>query len=497
MLVADVPAGLLHQALLLLGQHDVLPGIGGGHAAGQLAQAVHRLLVAALVQQPAPYGLRALQPGQAPGLGAGRRDLPRRKAELGRQLFQAAIRFQAGPGQRAAQQLQPFLLGGQFQLQLDGQTLQPAAGPLRREEKALAAQKLHPAQPGHHGPVGGQLLRPFLAVQVVQAQAGPGQVGGQGRVGRPLGPVLAVQPRKDAAAPAAGHQVLDLEFFARARRPRQQDGAALGPGHRRVQAAGRLLLDQQRRFGLVLFPVPQPQLRPAGDGAGGQVFAHHVPQHKAALGQLFGLEQPQKAALPGKARQALLGLFPRLQEQLDGQGRVGGAAGHVVLQIGEELFILAVHHRQVGQHHAAEGEVVQIEAHEQFQQRQRLVRAAHPRRQRRLDRVQLRLLARVQLAVQPALGGPRQVMLKLFPRDHQPQHVFQLAVGPQPLVAAVVLVQQQVHPGGQVLQQLALRLVSGVGPARLDGPQFFPLHRAPHGVCTVRAGVRLTWITPP
>ena len=446
MLVADVPAGLLHQALLLLGQHDVLPGIGGGHAAGQLAQAVHRLLVAALVQQPAPYGLRALQPGQAPGLGAGRRDLPRRKAELGRQLFQAAIRFQAGPGQRAAQQLQPFLLGGQFQLQLDGQTLQPAAGPLRREEKALAAQKL---------------------------------------------------PRKDAAAPAAGHQVLDLEFFARARRPRQQDGAALGPGHRRVQAAGRLLLDQQRRFGLVLFPVPQPQLRPAGDGAGGQVFAHHVPQHKAALGQLFGLEQPQKAALPGKARQALLGLFPRLQEQLDGQGRVGGAAGHVVLQIGEELFILAVHHRQVGQHHAAEGEVVQIKAHKQFQQRQRLVRAAHPRRQRRLDRVQLRLLARVQLAVQPALGGPRQVMLKLFPRDHQPQHVFQLAVGPQPLVAAVVLVQQQVHPGGQVLQQLALRLVSGVGPARLDGPQFFPLHRAPHGVCTVRAGVRLTWITPP
>ena len=496
-LMADVPAGLLHQPLLLVGQDDVLPGIGGGHPAGQLSQAVDRLPVAALMQQLPPDGPAPLEAGQAHRLRAGRRDLPRGKAELGRDLFQAAVLRQLRAAQRAAQQLEAVLLAGHIQRKLHRQAGHPGGCPLGRQVEPLARQAFQLVQPGHHRPVGGAQAAALGPVEMVQAQAGVGEVCGEGGFLRPGGPVLPFQVGKDAAALAPCHQMGDLEFFAGAPRPGQQYGAGGGACQHGVQPAGGLLPDGKRGVGGLLCPVVQPQPVPGRDRPGGEVLHHHRPQGQVALRQLVGVEQPQKAPPPGKAGQIALGLRPRRQKQLHRQRGVGGLAGHVVLQVGVQLLVFAVHLGQVGQRHAAALEVVQLKPPEQLQQRQAGGSPPGPHLDGRQHAVQLPPLAGGQLALQPPLRRPAQVMLKLFLRDHQPQHVFQLAVRAQPLMPAVILIEQQVHPGGQLFDQLALGLIAGVRPAGLQQPQFAPLHAAPHGVCTVRAGVMVTWITPP
>ena len=81
-LVADMVAGLLHQPLLGLGQHHVLPGIAGLHPPGQLIQPVYHLPVAACVYGTVIQGL-ILDPAKARRLHGRPFDLPGHEAELG------------------------------------------------------------------------------------------------------------------------------------------------------------------------------------------------------------------------------------------------------------------------------------------------------------------------------------------------------------------------------------------------------------------------------
>ena len=415
-LVFDVPAGPPHQLLLGLGHDHVVPGIGGGHEAGQRPQLMDHLPVTALVDQRAGNHLLAGQPDQPPCLAAGQPNLPGRKTELCRQLLRRHILPQSLPLQERAKQRQALPLRHRRQLQLHHQGAQPRPQGQPGQQKPLAPNQLQPCQ-GLHQPLlrGRHISRLVPPLQMVQAQTGPRQIGGQGRLLRQLPPVLPLQVRKDAPVPAAAHQMLHLEPLAAAVRAAQADAPLLRTGKHPVQPPGCLHLHRQRSVRAADPAVKERPSGPVSHSPRGQKFHRRLPQDHSALRQLLRTKQSGEAVFAGEAGHIVLHALPLRQKQLHRQVRPGGPPGHIVLQVREEFFIFAVQQDGVGQDHAALLELVQAAPRKEPQQRQGRVRPPRAQANGLLGLVQPQPVPGGQPGAQPRLGGPGQIVLKFLP----------------------------------------------------------------------------------
>ena len=233
-----------------------------------------------------------------------------------------------------------------------------------------------------------------------------------------------------------------LEPLTGALRAAEQHRTGRRIGENGIQPPGCLLLDEQGPLRFLVLPVKQPPPFAVRQGACGEVFHHHGVERQAALLQPLPGKELQKAAPAGKPGQVRLQFLPRRQQQLGRQSRVRPAAGHVVLEVGVELFVFSVCLRQVGQHHTVPLEGVQVKPLEEFQQWQPRRGPLDPCFDGDTDAVQLPLLAGGQLGPQAPLGRLFQIVFKFLPGHHQSQHVLQIAVGAQPLMAVVVQIEQ-------------------------------------------------------
>ena len=329
---------------------------------------------------------------------------------------------------------------------------------------------------------------------MVKAQIGVQQAGRERGLPGARAPVLPFQIGEHAALPVPRQQVLDLEQLTAARPAGQAEYAGQALLHHAVQPPRNLPLHDERAVWAARRPVEHRQSLPARDRPTGKVFQRQRLQHKLAPRQRVRLEQAGKPPLPGESRQILLHIAALRQEKLHRQRDTRAFAGHIVLQVGEQLFIFAVEHSRVRQYHAVLLERIQTAALEQTQQRDiRSALAPQPQGDRRLRLPNLSALLRLQFLLQPHLGGSGELVLELLARHHQPEHVFHLARWAEPLMVRVKIVQPQVEPHEQVAHQRPLAVIPRAG-RQVDRPDFLRPHRVSsfYGVLTVTAGVIVT-----
>ena len=312
---------------------------------------------------------------------------------------------------------------------------------------------------------------------MVQAQAGVQQTGGQRRLLGLLAPVFALQIGKHAAHFPAGQHVLDLEALAAAGRAGQTGDAVRRPLHDAVEPVRRVALHDERAVRTARRAVIHGQPLPVLDPPAGQVFQRQRVQHKVAPFERIAPEQAGKPPAARKPRKILLHIALSGHEQLHCQRSARRFARHIILQVGDQLFILAVKHSCVSQYHAVLLKRIQPAPRKQLQHRDiGPLRALQAQRDGLLGLAQLTALLRRQLLLQTALRGLGELVLKFLARHDQTEHIFHLARGAEPLMVGIKIVQPQIEPDKQVAHERPLAVIARAG-RQIDRTDILRLHR--------------------
>ena len=314
---------------------------------------------------------------------------------------------------------------------------------------------------------------------MVKAQVGVQQAGCKRRLPGALAPALPFQIGEYAALFLPCKQVLDLEAFAAARPAGQAEHTGQLLLHHAVQPPRGVPLHDERAVRTAHCAVKNRHPLAVRDRPARKVFQRQRVQHKLAPRKRFALKQAGKPSLTGEPCQILLHIAALRHKQLYRQRSARAFAGHVVLQVGEQLFILAVEHRRIRQYDAVLLERIQPASLEQVQQRDiRIARASQPQGDRRLRLSKLDAFLRFQLLLQPHLGGFGQLVLKFLARHDQPEHIFHLARRAEPLMVRIEIVQPQVEPDEQVAHQRPLAVIACAG-RQIDRPDLLRPHCVP------------------
>ena len=211
-----------------------------------------------------------------------------------------------------------------------------------------------------------------------------------------------------------------------------------------AEQSGKLLPDEQLIERQIRAEELHARLKLRGDAE--DKFLNEMIQAELSPRPSFAVEKAAEKALARKSRQIGGDDLPRLREKLADKLELRQTACDVVLQVGDDFFVLFIKLQYESHGDAAELEVVQAEAPGQLKQRKlRYIAAPDSVFQQQFgisDFLGLFLRYRRECRNLRPLG---QVVLKLLARYHKAQHVGQVVFGSDPCVVFVKQVNAQVH----------------------------------------------------